>query len=167
MPLQEIDPASLKDNMIKLIGTDWMLITAGTADNLNTMTAAWGGLGFLWNKPVAIIYIRTQRYTIEFVERASHFSLSFLSEYYRDILTYCGTTSGREVDKIKESGLQPAFTDSGTPYFNEARLVMECKKLYADLIREENFIDQKMLKHYTKKDYHKFYIGEIIHTFIG
>ena len=74
-----IDPKELDQNVFSMIGEQWMLVTAGTVERCNTMTASWGGLGVLWGKPVATVYIRPQRYTLEFVEREDCFTLSFLS----------------------------------------------------------------------------------------
>lgn len=157
---REISPNEI-ENTFKLIGDDWMLITAADGDKVNTMTASWGSLGVLWNKNVCIAYIRPQRYTYEFAEKATHLSLSFFTSEYKDALRFCGSKSGREYDKFKETGLTYSF-DGGVPIINEASLVLECKKLYADDLKEDKFIIQELLKNYEKKDYHRFYICEIV-----
>ena len=159
----EIDPLNLKENAFGLIGEEWMLITAGAPDHFNTMTASWGTLGILWHLPVAICFIRPQRHTFKFAESSDHFTLCFLETGNREILQFCGTKSGRDRDKIKETGLHPLTTRNGNVYFEQSRLVIECKKLYADRIKEDSFIVQGLTgKNYPKKDFHKFYIGEII-----
>ena len=61
--LKPIDPKAIDQNVFSLIGEKWMLITAGTAERCNTMTASWGGLGVIWGAPSATCYIRPQRYT--------------------------------------------------------------------------------------------------------
>ena len=106
-----IDPKELNQNVFSMIGEQWMLVTAGTAERCNTMTASWGGLGVLWGKPVATVYIRPQRYTLEFVEREDCFTLSFFGEEYRKALALCGSKSGRDVDKVKECGFTVAELD--------------------------------------------------------
>ena len=106
-----IDPKELDQNVFSMIGEQWMLVTAGTAERCNTMTASWGGLGVLWGKPVATVYIRPQRYTLEFVEREDCFTLSFFGEEYRKALALCGSKSGRDVDKVKECGFTVAGAD--------------------------------------------------------
>jgi flavin reductase (DIM6/NTAB) family NADH-FMN oxidoreductase RutF len=157
-----IKTEALKENIFKLIDKDWMLITAGTQDNFNTMTASWGNMGILWNKPVAICYIRPQRYTLGFVEKADYYTLSFFEERYRDILNFCGTKSGRDFDKIKETGLSPFETDLGNIGYGESGLLMECRKLYVGNIEESGFVDKNLIrKIYPTKDYHRFFIGEI------
>ncbi len=149
-------------NPVNLIAKNWMLITAGNSTSYNTMTASWGGLGHMWNKPCAFIVIRPQRYTFEFTERFDSFSLCFFDEIYRHALNVCGSKSGRNTDKVKEAGLHTLFTPKGTPVFREASLVLECKKLYAQLCVEENFIDKSIIDAvYPKKDFHKLYIAEI------
>lgn len=160
-----INPEIIQENFIKLIGKDWMLITAGSTKSFNTMTAAWGGIGFLWKKPVVFCFIRPTRYTYGFTEKNEYFTLSFFQEEHRDILNYCGTKSGRDVDKVKETGLLPRETSSGNIYFEQARLVLECKKIYAEDITPAKFIDKAIDKNYPLKDYHRMYIGEIIQCF--
>jgi flavin reductase (DIM6/NTAB) family NADH-FMN oxidoreductase RutF len=148
-------------NAFRLIGADWMLITAGTKDSFNTMTGAWGGLGIMWDMRVAICVVRPNRYTYEFMERYPAFSLSFFDEEYRDALTYCGTTSGRDVNKVAQTGLTPVFGED-TTYFAQARLVMECRKIYFQDIEPQNFLAPEIDGFYPKKDYHRMYMGEIV-----
>lgn len=157
-----INPEALNDNVFKLLDKDWMLVTAGTLDHYNTMTASWGHMGIIWNLPVAIAWIRPQRHTYQFTEKYSHYTLSFFTEEYRKALQFCGTKSGRDYDKAKETGLTAVATENGNVFFREARLVMECRKLYADDLKEEKFIDPKIAsKHYPTRDFHRFYMGEI------
>jgi flavin reductase (DIM6/NTAB) family NADH-FMN oxidoreductase RutF len=158
---QTLDPESVQDNVFKLIGKDWMLITAGTRESFNTMTASWGGMGVLWDKKVCFAFVRPTRYTFEFLEKSEVYTFSFLEEQYRDILMYCGTKSGRDVNKVIETNLTPIF-GNGTVFFAEARLVMECRKIYVQDITPGNFLDQTMNEYYPKKDYHRIFVGEII-----
>ena len=157
----EISPSDARaENVFNMIGKQWMLITAKNNETVNTMTASWGTLGVLWGKPVAICYIRPQRYTFPIVESGNSLSLSFLGEEYRNALKLCGTLSGRDVDKFKASGLTVSQFNE-TPFISEAETVLICKKLYADYLRENAFISEEPLSHYPTKDFHKFYICEI------
>lgn len=163
--MQLVKPKDITDNYIKLIGDKWMLVTAGDSANFNMMTASWGCAGFLWNKPVVFIFIRPQRYTFGFLEKNEEFTLSFFEEKYRPALTVCGSVSGKDTDKVKASGLTPCQTKGGNVTFKEARLVLECKKLYADFLNPEAFIDPKILDNvYPEKDYHKVYVAEIVNA---
>jgi flavin reductase (DIM6/NTAB) family NADH-FMN oxidoreductase RutF len=162
-----IDVKLLKDNPFYLLDDVWMLITAGTIDSMNTMTASWGGMGILWNKPVAFIFIRPHRHTFSFVDKKECFTLCFFDEEYRKILNYCGKYSGREVDKIKKTGLVPINTPNEYIYFEQARLVMECRKLYYTDIREEQFVDKSLIdKIYPTRDFHRLFVGEITRCLI-
>jgi len=162
---EPLHPANLSENAIKMIGGDWMLITAGSRESFNTMTASWGGFGVLWNKPVAFIFVRPVRYTYLFTEEMETFTLSFFSDKYRKALNYCGSHSGRDVDKIAETGLTPLSMPEGSLAFAEAKIIMECKKLYFQDLQPLNFLDRDIDRHYPGQDYHRMYVGEIIHCF--
>lgn len=161
-----VNPKDISENAIKLIGHDWMLLTSGTKDKMNAMTVSWGGIGVLWHKPVIYVVVRPQRYTFELMEQNEFFSLSIFAEQYRHILNTCGTKSGRECNKIVESGLTPLFTGNGVPYFEQARLVFECRKMYYSDVDPKNFIDIDIDKNYPNKDYHRMYFAEITHCFV-
>jgi flavin reductase (DIM6/NTAB) family NADH-FMN oxidoreductase RutF len=151
----------------KLIGKDWMLITAGGKDSFNTMTASWGMLGHLWNKDVAVMFIRPQRYTRGFADSNDTFTLSFFTEDYRKALQICGTKSGRDTDKVKEAGLTPIATPDGNMTFEEARIVLECRKLYVQDLDPKAFLDTSIIgATYQASDFHAMYIGEILNVYV-
>jgi flavin reductase (DIM6/NTAB) family NADH-FMN oxidoreductase RutF len=157
-----IDPFSITDNVFELIGDKWMLITAGNRESFNTMTASWGGRGVSWGKKVCFCLVRPGRYTYQFMESSDSFTLSFYDERHRKALEYCGSHSGRDVDKVKETDLTPVLDDKGI-YFAEARLVFFLKKLYFQDIDPAHFLDTTIgPTHYPLKDYHRMYIGEIL-----
>lgn len=164
MDFREINIADLSFKPFELISKDWMLITSGDEQGFNTMTASWGGLGVLWHKNVVTVYIRPQRYTYEFVEKNGLLTLSFFGEEHRSALTLCGSKSGRDCDKAKEAGLTPLFVD-GTTAFEEANLVLVCKKLYFDDLEPKQFLDSEIEKNYAAKDYHRMYILEIVKAY--
>ena len=95
--MKKIEPNKLPDNYINIIGNEWMLVTAGTKEKFNTMTASWGGTGFLWNRPVVFIFIRPERYTYEFIENGDYFTLSFLGQEHKDVHKICVSKSGRDI----------------------------------------------------------------------
>ncbi len=165
---KKITYKEFKAGEIRLIADDWMLVAAGNFENkFNMMTANWGGLGWLWNKPVAFIFVRPQRYTYQFTERENYFTLTFYEEKYRNILNLMGSKSGRDMDKINKSGLTPFETENKSIAFKEARIILECEKIYAAPVSENNFIDKSIPgKVYPNKDYHMMYIGEILNIWI-
>ena len=158
-----IEPKQLDQNVFSLIGDKWMLITAGSDGACNTMTASWGGLGVLWYKDVATIYIRPQRYTKKFVDEQEYFTLTFFGDSYREELALCGSKSGRDMDKIKACNFTVAEAACGAPYFEQARLVLVCRKLYEDTLKPELFLDKSCdTKCYPNRDHHTFYIAEVV-----
>lgn len=158
---KKVDPKELDMNVFSAIGDQWMLITAGTAEKCNTMTASWGGLGILWNKPMAIAYIRPQRHTKQFVDENEYFTLAFFPQEYRKQLALCGSRSGRDVDKVKECGFTVAVARGGAPYFEEAELVLVCRKQMVMPMDPSAIPDGVKEKHYNG-DYHDIYWGEIV-----
>lgn len=162
------NPDMLSDNPFRLIGKDWMLITAGTPTHYNTMTASWGGMGVLWGKNVCFCFVRPQRHTLSFLKEQDHFTLSFFPEEYREAITYCGRHSGRDVDKAQETGLIPHPLSEDAVTFQQARLVLVCKKLYLQDITAEGFIDPQLIsQHYPNGDFHKVFIGEIQQCYLA
>jgi flavin reductase (DIM6/NTAB) family NADH-FMN oxidoreductase RutF len=143
----------------------WMLLTCGDykKDHYNTMTVAWGSIGNMWFKPFVQVVVRPTRYTYEFMERYDSFTLSAFNEEKRKVLNFLGTRSGREFNKIKESGLTPVESKKvAAPAFDDADLIFECKKIYWDDLKPDHFLVPYIEKQYSKKDYHRIYFGEII-----
>lgn len=161
MNYKEIKPEELSGNTFKMIGSDWMLVSAADGEKFNTMTASWGGLGVLWSKPVCFVFIRPQRYTYEFTEKSDRLTLSFFGGEEREALTVCGRKSGRDCDKVAEAGLTPVWVGEGAPSFEEAKIVLDCRKIYVDDIEEEKMLDSSIMKNYAAKDFHRVYVCEI------
>ena len=159
-----LSPEAFDKSPFRLIGKDWILITAADEtkeSGANAMTASWGGVGILWNKPVCTLYVRPQRYTYPLCEENDMFSVCFPPENFRDAMKLCGTKSGRDMDKVKECNMNVSECD-GVKYIVGSDVVFIVKKLYADNLEEECFTDTSPLSNYAKKDYHRFYICEIV-----
>ncbi len=156
----ELDPLELQDNMFRRIGREWMLITAGKPEKFNTMTASWGGVGVLWNTNVTFSFVRPSRYTYGFMEQEKYYTLSFFGADCRRALQLCGSKSGRDIDKVAETGLTPVF-DAPAPYFAEAELVLVCRKLYTQDLDTERLLDPALMANYKDGDVHRMYVGEI------
>jgi flavin reductase (DIM6/NTAB) family NADH-FMN oxidoreductase RutF len=162
---KEINIKELNINPFE-IKTKWMLVTGGNELGVNTMTASWGGFGVMWQKEVAFVVIRPQRYTKEFVDANESFSLCFFDKGYKKQLSYLGEVSGRDEDKISNSGLTVAY-NNGVPYFEEAERVLIVKKLYAQPMGEEFFINEKISgQWFPQKDFHTLYVAEITKVLI-
>ena len=161
MAMKEIDIREVKENLVHLLADEWALVTAGRGDALGTMTVSWGGIGELWGKDMATIYIRPQRYTKKFLDENNYFTLSFYPEQYKDALRLCGSKSGREINKVEATGLTPCF-DQAAPYYEQARLVFLCRKLYRQDMEESAFLDKGLLEKWYDNDLHRMFIGEIV-----
>lgn len=162
--MHKISPDDLEMSATKLIGKQWMLITAGSLDSFNCMTASWGGLGVLWGKPVAYVFVRPNRFTHVFIESNPSMTLSFMPEKHRADVLYCGRHSGREVDKMAETQLKPVVTESGLVSYEDAEVVLECRKLFKTRLQQADFLDWSEVcpKWYNKEEpLHDLYICEI------
>ena len=162
MSFKKIEPTGIQDNVLRLLNENWALLTAGTQEKFNTMTISSGAMGNMFRKNVFYVYIRPDRYTKEFVDASDCFTVSFFAPEYKPQLTICGRKSGRDTDKIAECGFTPAFADCGAPYFEEANLVIVCRKIYKEETDPAGFIDEGISAWYPRKDYHTAYAGEII-----
>ena len=168
MSFKKIDIKNFEINPVTAFADKWMLLTAGNEEAFNTMTVSWGHLGALWGMkkgwglPTAVVYVRPQRYTKQFMDKEGYFTLSMFDESHRSDLAYLGMYSGKDVDKVKATGISPVFSENGV-YFEEANTVFVCRKLYQASIVEEGFVDKTLLQeNYPNKDYHEVYIGEIV-----
>ena len=160
--MRKIDVKEL-DNAIKAIGDDWMLITAYDVENdrVNAMTASWGALGVLWNKPVCICFVRPERHTFKLLAETKNLSIAFLDKARRDAYKVCGRESGANLDKLQKCGLTTEELD-GVPVIAESASALTCKVLYEDDLKENGFLDNSLLANYVSAGYHRVFICEII-----
>lgn len=150
----------LELNPFSKIGKEWMLVTAGTKEKANTMTASWGGLGVMWGKNVAYVFVRESRYTKEFIDANDTFSLTFL-QGQQAALKYLGTVSGRDEDKIAGARMNVNYHDN-TPFIDEGNLVLICRKLSSTVLSPDQFVDENISGSFYKDgDLHTMYIAEI------
>ena len=144
-----------------LYAKKWALLTAGNKDSFNTMTVSWGGMGTIWGKPVATVYVRPSRYTHEFMDREGYFTVSFFPEEYRKVLGVLGSKSGRDMDKMNGSGLTAkALQESVT--FEEAEITLVCRKMFMQRLEPSNITDPDAAKFYAGDAPHDMYIGEVV-----
>lgn len=149
------------NSFFKELFQDWALVAAKVDDKMNAMTISWGGIGYMWNKPVFYCVIRPQRYTKSLVDKADMFSISFLKDEFHNQHKYFGTVSGAKEDKIATSGMEIEYC-LDTPYFVDSKKVYICKKMFAQAFDPENFIQKEHIMKLYKEDYHTMYIGEIV-----
>jgi len=148
---KQITPQEIQGNVFKMVGGEWMLITAGTPEKFNSMTASWGGMG-IWGKPSAFILVHNTRHTYEFLEKENYYTLSFFDEKYRPALREIfGRKSGRDLDKAKEAGLTGIECEPSGVAYAEAKLIIVCKKTFS-----------VMTTNNEPPNGHKLYFGEIV-----
>lgn len=169
---KSINPKDIKENPIKLFGDDWAVVAAGTENDFNELTVSWGALGDAWwdNMPIAIIFVSATRYTHKYLEANETFSINVFPRQYRKAVAYIGSHSGKDEDKVKATGLNVDFSQNGTPVFTDARLVIECRKIYAHDLDRDKF-SESLVGNYAQKKFqgvvpHTIYFGEIINCWI-
>jgi Conserved protein/domain typically associated with flavoprotein oxygenases, DIM6/NTAB family len=152
-----------KTDIFSQFDKKWALLTAGNKDSFNTMTISWGGMGTLWSKPVVTAYVRTSRYTHEFMDREDYFTVSFYPEDCKKILGVLGSQSGRDMDKMNASGLTPVGAGESVS-FEEAEVTLVCKKLFKQRLSVENIVEGEagIKAFYDGDAEHDMYIGEVV-----
>lgn len=161
MAFVTIAPTELRENVFDQIKLGMPLLTVSDGIKTNTMTVNWGEMGYLWNRCVTTVFVRPQRYTLPILEAAGGYSLCFMGKEYSKEVAYCGKVSGSDENKIAHCGFTAAVK-GGVPYFEEAELVLLCKKSFACAMTEEAFADRALLPAcYPAGDYHRLFIGEI------
>ena len=165
MDRQTIDIAQLNVQPHYLFHNQWAVLTAGdfSKGEFNAMTIGWGALGTMWSKPFVYVAVRHSRYTYMFMEKYDTFTITVFSRDYHEALSFLGTRSGRDCEKVADSGLTLMAAETvSAPVFAEAEIALECKKIYANDLNPAHFLDPFIDKHYPNKDFHRIYYGEIV-----
>lgn len=166
---KQISPEEISDNVFTLVGKVFPVITAGKEDHYNSMTASGGGLGLLFKKPTTWCILRTDRYTLEIIQKEQTYTMSYFPNEYKEQILFLGSKSGRDSDKMKEVELTSVQTPSGDMSFKEAGLIIECKLTEITTPNPNDYYTQEA-KDYIKEaykeatDYRKYVFGEITHV---
>jgi len=150
-----------KTDILKLFDKEWALVAAGTKESFNMMTISWGMLGTIWSRPAATVYVRTSRYTHDFMDREDMFTVSFLPEDMRDTLVLLGRESGRDIDKMHVKGLELADRNDAI-VFKNASVTLVCKKLFKQRVDSKNIPADILERYYNGAAEHDMYIGEVV-----
>ena len=162
MSFREVSCKEFTINPFTSLSTDAVLITAPDGDSVNPMTAAWGSYGYIWNKNAITVVVRPQRYTFGLMENTDTYTVAYFHNKRRDAMSLCGTQSGRDIDKMKECGFTMGECD-GFRYIEEADVVFCCRKMYAQDMTEESFVDKAVMNRcYPERDFHRTYVGEVV-----
>lgn len=161
-----IDPWDFNTRIAYLWEKDWLLLGSGDfkAGQFNAMTVAWGSFGVMWGRPFAQVVVRPSRYTFPLMNDYPTFTLTAFGNEHKKALGLLGSKSGRDSDKIAESGLTPVpGIVVPAPTFSEAILSIECRKLYWQDMDPRHFTDPILESNYNGGDYHRIFFGEIVH----
>ena len=162
----KIDVKELKQNVFNEYENNWMIISAKDPEGkINGMTVSWGTLGRFWEKDTVTAYIRQSRYTKKFIDSQDYFTISMFDGHKKELGIY-GSKSGRDCDKLAESGMHLVELD-GQPAYEESKCVFICKKLYQDDIKLDDITDEQRKAYYADGDFHTMYIGEITACYIN
>lgn len=150
-----------------------ILITAKVGEKVNPMTIGWGTIGVEWGKPIFVAYVRESRYTRQMLDESGEFTVNVpMGEFDHNILSVCGTKSGRDFDKVEELGLH--LVDSQmihVPGIREFPLTLECKILYRVKQDVETIPQEIQARYYPKdedghQDFHYAYFAEIVNAYL-
>ncbi len=167
----QILPEEISDNVFKLVGKDFFAITAGQKAHYNSMIGSGGGLGMLFKKPVTWCVLRSDRYTLELMQKEQMYTLSYFPNEHREQMLFLGSKSGRDTDKMKEVELTVVRTPSGNISFEQARLVIECKLMQITMPGLADFYSREAKDYLNEAyksldDYRKYVWGEIVAVWI-
>lgn len=170
---KKVEPTELTDNVFKLVGQDYTVITAGTDSAFNSMTASWGGWGQLFEVPVTWCFLNASRYTLEFIKKEQTYTMAYFPEQFKEQVIAFGSKSGRNSDKMKETTLTHVKTPSDNITYKEAKLVIECKLVEITETNPKDFYSdkgkdfvEKGMKDGNGKEYHKLVFGDITNVWV-
>ena len=166
---EAISPEEFNENIFKLVGKDFTVITAG--EKPNSMVASWGGIGIMFNKPVTWNFLRANRYTLEKMRETGTFTMCWFPDQYKGDIMQFGTKSGRNTDKMAQTQLTPMATPDGYPAYAEAKIIIECKLIAASTVSKDEFYTEEAKTFLQEgyddaKDWHKLVYGEITNIYI-
>ena len=147
----------------ELFGKRVYIGTAGNAENYNSLTLGWGATGILWSRPVAIVYIRENRFSYRYFEYSPVYVLSWYSpQYAKAVYKIFGRKSGRDADKEKLSGFTPVETPEGGVTYLQAGKVVICRKILRQRVPGE-FMPQELRERLNRDGLvHIQYTGEVL-----
>lgn len=158
--MKKCDPLAVAGALVKQI-RNGAFLTVKAGDELNTMTIGWGLVGFIWQRKVFMAAVRDSRHTFTLMEKAVDFTVSVPSLDMKDALMFCGTKSGRDVDKLQACGLVPAAAQQTvSPVLQVPGIHLECVIRFKAPM-DPKYLDSALADLYPARDYHTLYFGEI------
>ena len=164
---RRIKPTEIKENAVELIDVTKGILAMGNKEEHNAMTIGWGSLGVLWGKPVYTVYVSSSRYSYTLLEKYGTFTVCFFNKSHMKDVMYLGHHSGRDGDKISKTNFHLSYTKDGNPMFEEAFMVIECRKIYGGPYDSAKFGDvPRQFYEKCQIGVHSEYVGEILNVFV-
>ena len=162
--MKNVDCFSNYERIIKALNGGAFLTVKDRVDKVNTMTIAWATLGIVWRVPVFMVMVRPSRYTFELIENADDFTITFPFSDMKEQLEFCGTHSGRALDKYKECNLNivPAQKVKSPIIEVASGRHYECKIVQATPLDKAKLDQSINVANYGDNSYHTYYFGEVV-----
>lgn len=162
--MKKVDYMAVADEAMAKIKKG-VFLTVKAGNRLNTMTIGWATIGYCWQKPIFMIMVRDSRHTFPIIEDAADFTVSIPALDMKNAIMYCGTQSGKDVDKFKELGMEAKPAQQTTsPIMDVPGLHFECRIVHKSAM-DPQFLDESYKSFYPEKDYHTLYFGEILECY--
>ena len=154
---------AFREVMTKLRRDGLLLASTKRSGESNLMTIGWGVMGMIWRTPKFLVLVRPSRYTYEFIEDSGEFTVNVPTPEMAQFVEFCGTHSGRDVDKLAE------FDVATTPgqkvnsiTVDDCPIVYECRVAFKSDIVPEALASEIPPRYYADGDFHRVYFGEIL-----
>lgn len=166
-----IDVKNIREDVFTLVGEDYGILTAGTAEKSNSMVTSWGGWGIVFGSPGMFHFLRSNRYTLELMREQQTYTVSFFDNEFKDDIMQFGMKSGRDSDKMKETKLTAVQTPDGNPAYKEAKIILECRLAEVTTVAPEDFYNKEDRKfvvdaHAETGEYHKLVLSKITKAWV-
>ena len=158
-------PSDHSNETMKALGKTGCLLVSGTLEKPNVMTIGWGLMGRLWGKDVFMVAVRPSRYTFGLIEERGEFTVNVPAKGMEKTVAFCGSRSGRDVDKFKGCDITASKSEHiGTPIVEECPINYECRVIYKERLVPGRVPEKDKKEWYPNGDFHTIYFGEILAT---
>ncbi|MBU4349912.1 flavin reductase family protein, partial [bacterium] len=154
--MKNVNYLSVAEEVIQQIKSKGAFLVTKSKDGkkINVMTIGWAAIGYMWRKPIMTVMVRKSRFTHGIIEKASSFTVSIPGEDLGKALNFCGTKSGRDVDKFKEYKLSVVPAQKvDTPIINISGFHYECKIVYKSKMNPDFLCKEYKEDVYADNDY--------------
>ncbi|HEY3280910.1 MAG TPA: flavin reductase family protein [Armatimonadota bacterium] len=146
-----------------LLKPGFLLSVVDAAGKPNAMTIAWGFFGHAWGRTVVTIMVRPSRYSYHMLREVPEFTLNVPGPGLEAAVEFCGTKSGRDLDKLAACSLTPVPGRLvRSPALAECIMHFECRCVHENYLVPQDLDPDLIKPWYPQGDYHRFFFGEIV-----